>query len=42
MANSTVLELAKEMNVTAQEMLEQLKSAGIQKSSQTDAVTDGD
>ncbi len=42
MANSTVLELAKEMNVTAQEMLQQLKNAGIQKSSETDAVTDGD
>ena len=42
MASSTVLELAKEMNVTAQEMLKQLKSAGINKQSETDTVTDGD
>lgn len=42
MASSTVLELAKEMNLTTREMLEQLKSAGIEKTSETDGVTDGD
>ena len=42
MASSTVLELAKEMNLTTHEMLEQLKSAGIEKTSETDGVTDGD
>ena len=30
MASSTVLELAKEMKVTASELLRQLKSAGIE------------
>ena len=39
MASSTVLELAKEMKVTAEELLRQLKSAGIDKHSETDAVT---
>ena len=38
MASSTVLELAKEMKVTAEELLRQLKSAGIDKHSETDAV----
>lgn len=42
MASSTVLELAKEMNLTTHEMLEQLKSVGIEKTSETDGVTDGD
>ena len=42
MVSSTVLELAKEMNLTTHEMLEQLKSAGIEKTSETDGVTDGD
>ena len=36
MASSTVLELAKEMKVTASELLRQLKSAGIEKHSETD------
>ena len=39
MASSTVLELAKEMKVTAAELLRQLKSAGIEKQSESDAVT---
>ncbi len=42
MASSTVLELAKEMKVTAAELLRQMKSAGIEKSSETDAVTAAD
>ena len=42
MASSTVLELAKEMKVTAEELLRQLKSAGIDKHSETDAVTAAD
>lgn len=42
MASSTVLELAKEMKVTASELLRQLKSAGIEKHSETDAVTAAD
>ena len=42
MASSTVLELAKEMKVTAEELLRQLKSAGINKHSETDAVTAAD
>ena len=42
MAISTVLELAKEMKVTATELLRQLKSAGIDKQSETDAVTAAD
>ena len=42
MASSTVLELAKEMKVTAAELLRQLKSAGIEKQSESDAVTAAD
>ena len=42
MASSTVLELAKEMKVTAAELLKQMKSAGIEKSSETDPVTAAD
>ncbi len=42
MASSTVLELAKEMKVTAAELLRQLRSAGIEKHSETDAVTEAD
>ena len=42
MANSTVLDLAKDMKLTAQELLKQLKSAGISKSSETDTVTQED
>ncbi|MCI5897081.1 MAG: translation initiation factor IF-2 [Candidatus Aphodousia sp.] len=42
MANSTVLDLAKDMKVTAQELLKQLKSAGIAKNSETDTVTQED
>ena len=42
MASSTVLELAKEMKVTAEELLRQLKSAGIDKHTETDAVTAAD
>ena len=42
MASSTVLELAKEMKVTAEELLRQLKSAGVNKHSETDAVTAAD
>ena len=42
MASSTVQALAQEMKVTAQELLKQLRSAGIDKNSETDSVTEAD
>ncbi|HIU84667.1 MAG TPA: translation initiation factor IF-2 [Candidatus Aphodousia gallistercoris] len=42
MASSTVMELAKEMKVTAQELLTQLRAAGIEKNSESDTVTAAD
>ena len=42
MASSTVLELAKEMKVTAEQLLRPLKSAGIDKHSERDAVPAAD
>ena len=42
MASSTVQALAQEMKVTAQELLKQLRSAGIDKHSETDSVTEAD
>ncbi len=42
MASSTVLELAKEMKVTSDELLRQFKSAGIEKSGENDSVTPAD
>ena len=42
MANNTVIDLAREMKIPAQTLLAQLKAAGIEKTGETDELSEAD